>query len=298
MEISRQQFYIEKLEPGILGHAIKRKRAHETLTKSDELFHKIIEKNADGIVVVDSDGIVRFVNPAAESLFGLVTNDLLGKSFGFPVVGDETAEIEIIRRAGKTIIAQMRVAEMDLKGQTFCLVGLRDMTELIDLREELQTRSLMDELTGLYNRRAFLNMAEQQLKIANRTKRGLFVLFADLDGLKGINDTFGHSEGDRALVEAASVLKETFRESDIVGRIGGDEFAIVAIESSGASAKVVSTRLQKNLVARTAKGNPSYKLSLSVGAAYYDPECPCSIEEVMARADKLMYEQKRSKQHS
>ena len=162
-------------------------------------------------------------------------------------------------------------------------------------QEQLRALSLVDELTGLYNRRGFLTLAQQQLKLANRTKRGMLLLFADLDDLKGINDTLGHHEGDLALIQTANTLKDAFRESDIIGRIGGDEFAVLAIGASKESAEILTTRLQERLEARNAKANPRYKLSLSAGIAYYDPECPCSIDELLARADRLMYEQKRGK---
>jgi len=122
------------------------------------------------------------------------------------------------------------------------------------------------------------------------------LLFADFDGLKQINDTLGHPEGDRALIETADVLRETFRESDIIARIDGDEFVVLAIETDGAPAEVLTARLQENLEARNAKGDLRYKLSLSMGLARYDPERGCSIDELVAQADRAMYEQKRDDQ--
>jgi len=160
------------------------------------------------------------------------------------------------------------------------------------VEEVLRTLLLVDDLTGLYNRRGFLTLSQQQLKTANRMKIRMALLFADFDYLKQINDTLGHPEGDRALIEIANVLKETFRESDIIARLGGDEFVVLAIESNGAPAEILTARLQENLEARNARGDRRYKLSLSVGTARYDPESPCSIDELLARADRLMYEQK------
>jgi len=157
---------------------------------------------------------------------------------------------------------------------------------------ELRAASLVDELTGLYNRRGFLFLTQQQLKIANRMKRGLLLLFADLDDLKRINDTLGHHEGDLALVETANMLKETFRGADIIARIGGDEFAIITIEARKDSSEILTSRLRANLEARNATGPRPYRLSLSVGVARYDAENPCSIGELLAQADALMYEQK------
>jgi diguanylate cyclase (GGDEF)-like protein len=160
---------------------------------------------------------------------------------------------------------------------------------------ELRNQALVDELTGLYNRRGFMLLTQQQLKLANRTKMGMLLLFADLDNLKWINDTFGHPEGDLALIETANILKKTFREPDIIARIGGDEFGVLAIESRKDSGEVLVNRLQKRLDINNAKRKRCYKLSLSTGIERYNPECPCSIDELLAVADSLMYEQKRKR---
>ena len=119
------------------------------------------------------------------------------------------------------------------------------------------------------------------------------LVFADFDGLKQINDALGHPEGDRALIETADVFRETFRESDIIARIAGDEFVVLAIETNGVPAEILITRLQQSLEVRNARKERRYKLSLSVGLARYDPELPCSIDELLARADRAMYEKKR-----
>ena len=163
---------------------------------------------------------------------------------------------------------------------------------------ELRKLSLSDELTGLLNRRGFIRMAQHQLGLANRTKRQVLLLFADFDHLKQINDAISHRDGDRALIEFANVLKHTFRESDIIARIGGDEFVVLAVEAGEGSRKALPARLQKELDAHNAKGQQPFKLSISVGVAHYDPERPCSIDELLHRADTLMYEQKKAKQAS
>ena len=173
---------------------------------------------------------------------------------------------------------------------------LRSQTILREkLEEELFILSINDSLTGLYNRRGFLSLTEQQLKLSDRNKRGVQLYFADLDGLKWINDTLGHEEGDKALSEVAAVLKETFRTSDIIARMGGDEFAVLAIDTTEVNYEIFTTRLQSLIDTRNNQGNRRYRLSISLGCSYYDPENPCSLNELIARADKLMYEQKQSK---
>jgi diguanylate cyclase (GGDEF)-like protein len=173
-----------------------------------------------------------------------------------------------------------------------------DITERVRMEEALRALALLDELTGLYNRRGFSILAEHQLKMAERGKRRMLLLFSDLDGLKWINDTFGHPEGDRALIEVADILEETFRESDIVARIGGDEFVVLAVETNGSPAGVLTTRLRENLEARNAGADRRYQLSLSVGVAHYDPTRPCSLDDLLAGADRAMYGQKRCSEKS
>jgi diguanylate cyclase (GGDEF)-like protein/PAS domain S-box-containing protein len=162
---------------------------------------------------------------------------------------------------------------------------------------KLQTLSLKDDLTGLYNRRGFFTIAGEYLQLADRRKTQMFLLFMDLDNLKRINDTLGHHKGDDALVNVAKILNKTFRKSDVKGRMGGDEFAIFPIDSTHIGAKSTESRLRGNIEAFNAdKGNP-FVLSVSMGIASYDPEYPCSIDELLVRADKLMYEEKRLKQN-
>ncbi|MBN1375048.1 MAG: GGDEF domain-containing protein [Dehalococcoidia bacterium] len=163
--------------------------------------------------------------------------------------------------------------------------------------EELRTLSLVDELTGLYNRRGFLTIGGKLIKINYRTKEELLLFFADLDGMKRINDKFGHNEGDLALTEIANILKGTFRESDIIGRIGGDEFAVLATATQQDYSKFIINRLKEHLDINNAKGKHEYKLSLSIGVTSC-PESPCSIEDMLNRADQLMYEQKKAKNNN
>lgn len=167
--------------------------------------------------------------------------------------------------------------------------------------ERARKKSLINELTGLYNRRGFLEEGRRLLKIAGRTNNKTLLLFADFDKLKWINDTLGHPIGDQALREVADVFKDTFRESDIIARIAGDEFGVLAMEIDEDrveenSTKVVTNRLQEKIEERNAEEGRRYRLSLSVGVVRYDPQEPCSIDELLARADRAMYKQKKAGQ--
>jgi two-component system cell cycle response regulator len=154
----------------------------------------------------------------------------------------------------------------------------------------LQRLTLIDELTGLLNRRGFLTLADQHIKIARRAKRKLLLFFADMDGLKQINDQFGHQEGDQALRDIAAILRNTFRSSDIIARLGGDEFTILTIDSSG-KAKVMLDRLKAGLDGYNANRH-RFKLGLSVGTALFNPESDSTLDSLLAQADQELYADK------
>ena len=183
----------------------------------------------------------------------------------------------------------------DFIKKPFSVKELIARIEHTKMHERVRDISLRDELTGLYNRRGFFTLAEHLLKTAKRQQAGLFMLYCDLDGLKGINDALGHQKGDWALIDTANILKETFRGSDIIARIGGDEFVVMPIETTVDNLEVVINRLQKAVEMDNAKSKREYKLSISTGMAYFDPLSPCTIDELLSKADRLMYEQKRTK---
>jgi diguanylate cyclase (GGDEF)-like protein len=133
------------------------------------------------------------------------------------------------------------------------------------------------------------------LKIADRLQRGLFLIFADMDGLKKINDSYGHQEGNKAIIDTANILRETFRESDIIARMGGDEFVVMAMETTDTKPEVFNTRLQNDVQLFNNRKDRRYTLSISIGIACYDPANSCSLDDLLMKADRLMYEQKRNK---
>lgn len=163
------------------------------------------------------------------------------------------------------------------------------------LQEKIRAMSVTDELTGLYNRRGFFTLAEQELKTANRRKKKIYLLYADLDNLKEINDACGHLVGDSMLIETAKILRVSFRQSDIIARIGGDEFIVILVGTNGSDAESVSLRLQKSIDIHKQETVNNRKLSISFGIACYDPEFPSSIVELLNHADKSMYEHKKFK---
>jgi diguanylate cyclase (GGDEF)-like protein/PAS domain S-box-containing protein len=280
------------------------------------LLNSTIESTADGILVVNKQGKIVSFNQRFVEMWHIPQqiiescDDNQVLSFVLDQLKDPEGFIKRVRELYGNPEAESfdelnfkdgrvfeRYSQPQRIGET--VVGrvwsFRDVTERKRMEEELKALSLNDGLTGLYNRRGFITLAEQQLKFAYRMKRGIVLLFADLDGLKLINDNFGHREGDRALIDTAYLLKNTFRGSDITARIGGDEFVVLALDTNEAYCEVLISRLKKNISIHNTKEDRPYKLMLSVGTAHYDPENPCTIEQLLEYADKLMYEEKQRK---
>jgi len=177
-------------------------------------------------------------------------------------------------------------------------VTLRRQAEqaLAALNASIKHRSMTDELTGLYNRRAFSVLSRPFLDLAHGQGKGVFVVFVDVDGLKRINDDGGHAAGEQALKRTAEILKLTFRKSDIMARLGGDEFAVVTLGHGRDNAATLIARLQTNIKRHAEQEHYQAPIALSVGVVQSNPREACSIEELTTRADGLMYVEKRSKE--
>ncbi|MEG3928178.1 diguanylate cyclase [Microcoleus sp. D3_18a_C4] len=199
-------------------------------------------------------------------------------------------EQEVLMRVKNQLLIQQQRQQLLEQNQRL----EHEIQERLRAEAEVRQLSVTDELTGLYNRRGFFLLADQQLKIARRTQTSYFILFADLDGLKKINDTFGHEMGDRVIVDAAQILKQTFREADIVARLGGDEFALFIPNFSGDSSTNFHARLQEN-IDRFNQQSERASISISLGVEFGDLNNEVLLEELLAKADKLMYEHKRTK---
>jgi diguanylate cyclase (GGDEF)-like protein len=171
--------------------------------------------------------------------------------------------------------------------------AIRYAIERHRMLEQVRQLAILDPLTALANRRGFTLLSQHHLELALRSMRPLTLLFIDIDRMKAINDAFGHSEGDRALVDTARLMVMTFRKSDVLGRLGGDEFAVLLTESTTEGPEVAATRLQDNVTAFNAGTRRGYMLGLSVGMTHFDPEAPCSLDEMLAKGDQAMYRDKR-----
>lgn len=199
------------------------------------------------------------------------------------LVANRTAELLKTNQQLERDVAARKLAEQQLALKA---------EELARSNAVLENLSLIDDLTGLYNRKGFLALANHRMKLAYRNNADFSIAFVDLDGLKQINDTFGHQEGNRALNDTANVLRDCFRESDILARLGGDEFAIFISE---ADCRKIAGRILERLTDLNAAPGRRYYLSLSMGIVSGDATKDADLETLLGRADALMYEQKRHK---
>lgn len=293
-------------------------RSRQIIRHGEKKLRTITSAVQDAIMMIDHDGNISFWNEAAEKIFGYSLQETIGKHYlefivpqrnrndfekgfiGFRKTGDgfgigKTMEVEAMRKDGTEFPAELSLSAAQFHYQWIAVGIVRDITQRKQNEEKIVALSITDQLTGLHNRRGFLVFAEQQLKLADRNRRRVLLFFADLDGLKGINDTLGHKEGDQAIADVATVLRDTFRSSDIIARMGGDEFAILAIDPEENNIELIMNRLQNQVDLHNRQAKRKYQLSISVGSSFYDPENPSSVDELMASADALMYEQKRKK---
>ena len=299
---------------GLTRDITEKKIAEERLRESEEKFRTLVENLNDVICTLDAQCRFTYVSPSAERVIGYGANEMIGQSFSrfvpaedIPALydwlekalddGTKTTEIRVSNRDGRILNMRASVHPFHGKGQTAAgLSGLlTDITEYKLLQEELRALAVTDPMTGLYNRRGFTTLAEQHMRSSNRTRMKMLLFFCDLDYMKIINDALGHLEGDRAILDVAVILKKTFREADIIARIGGDEFAILSLNTADIRPEYLLKRLQHQFDLHNAEAHRSYQLHISIGWAAFDPEVPCTLDDLMTRADTAMYEQKKLK---
>jgi diguanylate cyclase (GGDEF)-like protein len=169
---------------------------------------------------------------------------------------------------------------------------LRYAIERERLLAELRELALRDELTGLHNRRGLLTLGEQYARIAERRQGHVVVLFIDINDMKRINDRFGHAAGDQAVKQIAEILLETFRKSDVIARVGGDEFCVLLTETTAGAVEIAIARLYGVLAGHNAREERPYRLSVSVGRASWEGSGSCDFEALVRLADQSMYAQK------
>ncbi|MGZ8843025.1 MAG: GGDEF domain-containing protein [Pyrinomonadaceae bacterium] len=312
-QAEQAKLHVEELNKYIA----EQKRISQALVESREHFRNAFDYAAIGMALVSPEGNWLRVNRSLCEIVGYSEAELLVSDFQaithrddlgndlaetYRIISGEilTCQLEkrYIHKLGHEVWASSNTSLVrDARGRPLHFIfQIQDITERKRAETAIHTLSLADELTGLYNRRGFLAFCKQHLNSLHRTNKGVVIVYADLDGLKRINDSFGHKEGDRALIKTAELLKETFRSADVLGRLGGDEFtALAAVEPDGGVERLIS-RLEQKFENYNALKIVPYKLSISIGVAELDSDGTQSMEDLMALADLAMYENKRGKQ--
>ena len=269
-----------------------------------------------------SDNVIVYTNKKFDEMFGYASGELLGKHIsvinapaGIRPKESETAIHASLRKSG---MWQGEMINLKSNGTPFlCSASISsfkhssygkvflwvhaDITEYKNKQKKILDRinclhkpsemyvritSKTDELTGLLNRRGFIAVAQKQCYIANRNNLNLHCLFINLDGLKEINDKHGYQAGDEALIDTANKLLEIFRSSDIIARIGADEFIVISVESPEININMLTRRLKENLAIFNSKSNKPYQLSFRMGLSHYMTGQPCSTDEFLSKAEK------------
>jgi diguanylate cyclase (GGDEF)-like protein/PAS domain S-box-containing protein len=312
VEINAQGAVIDN-EPilfSIIRDISERKIAEQLLQESENNLRALLNAVTESFFLMNKDGIILAANETMAKRYGLTMDMLVGSSLYNLIEPDiaqlRRAQANLVINTGEPVrfedvrfnrnIDQVFYPVFDSNGQVvrIAVFGI-DITEHRKMEQDLETMALTDQLTGLYNRRGFINLALRQLKLSKRSKQTILLFFADIDKMKWINDNLGHEDGDKALINTARILVKTFRESDIISRVGGDEFAILAIDTDEKTAEGLLARLHRLINKCNLRKGRKYDLSVSIGYATFDPRHHDSLDELMSRADMRMYEDKKNK---
>ena len=305
----------------------KYEQARQALLVSEERYRLLLEHLPVGVYRTTPDGQIIEANPALADILGiqkisdlyqLNVRDLYIKKKDrdehLRKLASQTTfftEFELRRLDGRRVwIRDLPRAVKDLGGRILYYDGIivditsrkkaetqlhKALLELERANHQLLNQSLTDDLTGLHNRRGFLTLGQQTMKYAKRFHSDVYILFLDIDRLKTINDTWGHKAGDQALADFGRILREAFRETDIIGRMGGDEFAALVLISSRSQYRALLERLEDRLKAYNQKGKQKFSISVSIGSVRCSAGRRRSLESILRQADDRMYEQKHKK---
>ena len=279
-----------------------------------ETYRILVEESLVGVYMIQDERLA-YANRRFAQLFGYSREEMM--QFPSILVVIEEADREMVRGAiRQRLSGEVGAVEYTVRGirknKGLLVLDIRSVRALHDGRpaiigtavditaskqqeDALRALALIDELTGLYNRRGFVTLAERQLAIARRKHQSLILIAADVDGLKEINDIHGHALGDQALVAAATILKHTYRDADIIARIGGDEFTVFPVDASTTSVPLLLGRLDEKLNEWNEQHRAPFVLSMSTGTALLQGELSRTLEHMLAEADSQLYRQKRER---
>jgi diguanylate cyclase (GGDEF)-like protein/PAS domain S-box-containing protein len=289
----------------------KRRIAEAELAEKEMRYRELFDYSQGLICIHDLDGRLTTVNRASLQLLGFGQEEMLGRNLRDFVPAERHSEfdaylrkvtnegladglLELQSKTGKRVVLRYyNVLATEEGKEPYVLGHAQDVTELLEAQQQLRELSLKDELTGLYNRRGFLTMAEHQLKLEKHsgTARGLALMFADMDGLKAINDTYGHEAGSHAIKTLGRLISSMVRSADLVARWGGDEFVILSVGVHDENAQLMVDRILERIDEHNAESREPYLIACSIGVAPIVDNRP--LEEIIAKADEAMYAEKK-----
>ncbi len=292
------------------------RREDDSLREQVRRLHEAMQASADGLFLLtaqrDENGMLcdftfTDVNGTGASLLRRSADRLTGRrlrqELAAPFAEQLFERYAWALSTGSPIVEEVRVRREHVDARWVLhqamptsdglAITVRDISQRKREERTLRRASLTDDLTGLYNRRGFMALAEQQLRMARRNGRDCAVLYADMDGFKQLNDEHGHAVGDKALKIVGRVLRETVRDCDVVARLGGDEFTILACDADGTGARIIQRRIEECLALANARGELPAALRLTIGYTRVRPSDHAGVAELLARADQLLYARKR-----
>ncbi len=308
---------------GIFWDITEQKQAEEALQAAYERNEAVLRTSMDGFMIMRSDGSIVECNEALSEMAGYSQDELLAMKIGdldvHPVPEKVAERMQQVMQAGahrfETVIRckdgtivdlEVSTTLVDLGEDEFFVSFARDITETNKLWQELNQQLLRDALTGVYNRRYFNETIIQEIKRADRYKHHISFIMGDVDGLKAVNDNFGHLVGDQILQGIAGVLERSVRAADMVVRYGGDEFLVVMPETPEDEAQQAVSRIEQNLTdwldeqveIGALHSDILAQVGFSLGVASCQPGEEIAIEEVLTQADEAMYQVKQTKRQA
>ncbi len=301
---------------GIATDISELKLTQESLEEREAHLRAVVEGSLDGIVVIDYQGTILSFNPAAQCMFGVSEEEVLGNNVNClmpePYRSEHDSylsnylqtgkasiigigrEVEGLRSNGDSFPMDLEVTRVDVQGECRFVGIVRDVTEARAMRQELERLAITDPLTGLVNRRRFFALGEENLARARRYQRRFSVMLLDVDHFKKVNDTHGHGVGDEVLKHIAKTGWAVLRDVDTWCRYGGEEFAVMLPETDLSSTYRLAERLRQSLSSQPIEPlELELKITVSIGIAEWSEEDE-GLDSILERADKQLYEAKDS----